>query len=189
MVFFSFFVILLEFIVDRIKLVTFGQVDDELGLQHDFGISIFDVFLVVGWLVDGCGSILGVLSLVVRELGILLVPGLVGFRFQTAHGYVSVFQQALGYQGNGEVRFIINSVEFDGVELVFQQVLGLDNQGLEANGVAHNYHIVSLRSWRPLMIGKRNFFLNHLDIFINLFLNFLGILVEWGFEQLFFFGC
>ena len=67
-----------------------------------------------------------------------------GLGLETREGHVLVLEQALSDQADGQEGLVIDTVEFDGLEAVLEEVLGLDHQGLESGRLPHNDHIVLL---------------------------------------------
>ena len=91
-----------ELIVDLVEIFSFGEMDDKSGLQLD----------------------MAVLTVIFLDLH--------SFGLEPWYSNIFVLEQALGNKTDGEIGLIINAVKFNCVELVFEEVLHLNDNSLKS---------------------------------------------------------
>lgn len=144
----------LEVIVDAVELGRLGEVHDEFGLQDDSAVEV----VVLG--------VLGIVSLQVCLVSLGLEPG---------EGHILVLEEALGDETHSQERLVVNSVELNRVETIFQEILRLDDEGLEESCPSHNYHVVLLHELLVLLIVVVLLLGGSLNLVGDFFLVFLDV--------------
>ena len=152
----------LKLIVDLVELRSLGKMDDQSWLQFDVAVN-FCIFL-----------------------------GLDSFCLQPSYCDILVFEQALGYKTHCQVRLIINSVELNGVKLMFEEMLHLDDYRLKCLILSNDNHIMTpwiLLIVNPVFLGIRwwNSFISlHFRFLWDTLVSFAHFERDWVLEKFYF---